>query len=126
MISKCIDLPSGRLTQESPFTYCGINMFGPFLVKDGHQQTKHYDAMFTSMSSRAIHVENTNSMSTDSFTLALTRVISRRGNVWMIHTNNGTNFVGENTEPRKAFNEMKHTKIENFLMELGEKSITWR
>ena len=47
VISKCVDcrqfrgkvcqqdmgdLPSDRLTQEPPFTYCGINMFGPFLT----------------------------------------------------------------------------------------------
>ena len=52
MISKCVDcrqfggkvcqqkmsnLPSDRLTQEPPFTYCGINMFGSFLVKDGYK-----------------------------------------------------------------------------------------
>ena len=45
VISKCVDcrqfrgkvcqqnmgdLPSDRLTQEPPSTYCGINMFGPF------------------------------------------------------------------------------------------------
>ena len=65
-------------------------------------------------------------MSTDSFILALRRLISRRGNVMMIRTDNGTNFVGANIEPRKAFNEMNHTKIKNFLMKLGGKWITWR
>ena len=35
----------------------------------------------------------------------------------MIRTDNGTNFVGANIELRKAFNEMNHTKIDNFLME---------
>ena len=44
----------------------------------------------------------------------------------MIHTGNGTNFVGENIELRKAFAEMKHTKINNFLIELGEEWISWR
>ena len=27
IISKCADLLSDRLTQEPPFTYCGINMY---------------------------------------------------------------------------------------------------
>ena len=120
------DLPSDRLTQEPPFTYCGIDMFGPFLVKDGRKQRKYYGAMFTCMSSRTVHIETINSMSTDSFILALRRLITQRGNIRMIHTDNGTNFVGANIELRKAFNEMNHTKINNFLMELGGEWITWR
>ena len=35
------DLPSERLAQEPLFTYCGIEMFGPFLVKDGRKQRKY-------------------------------------------------------------------------------------
>ena len=46
---KMGDLPSDRLTQEPPFTYCGINMFGSFLIKDGRKQRKYYGAMFTCM-----------------------------------------------------------------------------
>ena len=52
------------------------DMLGPFLLNNGHKQRKYYDATFICMSSRAIHVETTNSMSTDSFTLALRRLIS--------------------------------------------------
>ena len=50
---------------------------GPFLVKDGRKQRKYYGAMFTCMSSRAVHIETTNSMSTGSFILALRRLIGR-------------------------------------------------
>ena len=71
-------LPSDRLIHNPPFTYCGIDMFGPLLVKDGRKQRKYYSAMFTCMSSRAVHIETTNSVSTDSFILALRRLISRR------------------------------------------------
>ena len=60
MISRCVDcrrfrgnvcqqkmgdLPLDRLTQEPPFTYWGIEMFGPFLIKDGRKQRKYYGAM---------------------------------------------------------------------------------
>ena len=120
------DLPSDRLNQEPPFTYSGIDMFGPFLVKDGHKQRKYYGAMFTCMSSRPVHIKNTSSLSTDSFILALRRLISQRGNIRMICTDNGSNFVGANIELRKPFNEMNHAKINNFLMELGGEWITWR
>ena len=122
---KMGDQPSDRLNQEPPFTYCGIKIFGPFLVKDGRKQGK-YGAAFTCMSSRAVHIETINSMSTDSFILALRRLISRKGNVRMIRTDNGTNFVGANIELRKAFIEMNHTKINNFLLEMGGEWITRR
>ena len=73
---KMGDLPSERLTKEPPFTYFGIDMFGPFLVKDGCKQRKYYDTMFTCLSSRAVHIETTGNMGTDSFILVLRRLIS--------------------------------------------------
>ena len=82
--------------------------------------------MFSCMSSRAVHIETTNSLSTDSFILALRRLIGRRENVRIIRTDNGSNFVGANIELRKEFSEMNHTKINNFLMELGGEWITLR
>ena len=66
-----------------------------------------------------MHIETTSRMSTDSFILALRRLISRRENVRMIRTDNGRNFVGANIELRKGFNEMNHIKINNFLIDLG-------
>ena len=65
-------------------------------------------------------------MTTDSFILALRRLISQRGNVMIIRTDNGTNFAGANIELRKAFNETNHTKINSFLMKLGGEWVTWR
>ena len=91
IISKCVDcrrfrgkvcqqkmgdLPSDRLTQETLFAYCDINMFGPFLVKGGPKQRKYYCTMFICISSKAVFIETTNSMNTDSFILALRRLIN--------------------------------------------------
>ena len=39
----------------------------------------------------------------------------------MICNDNGTNFVGANIELRKAFNEMNHTKINNFCNGTGRR-----
>ena len=112
------DLPKERLSQEPPFTYCGIDMFGPILVKEGRKEMKRYGCLFTCLSSRAIHIESTNSLSTDAFIQALRRFVSRRGNVWVIITDNGTNFVGASAELNKAFSEINHKKIK-FIMEHG-------
>ena len=42
----------------------------------------------------------------------------------MIRTDNGANFVGANIKLRKAFIEVNHTKINNFLMEMRGEWIT--
>ena len=113
------DLPRERFSQEPQFTYCGIDMFGPVLVKEGRKEMKRCGSLFTCLSSRAIHIESTNSLSTDAFIQALRRFVSRRGNVWVIRTNNGTNFVGASAELNKAFSEMNRKKINEFMLEHG-------
>ena len=64
---KMSDLPEQRLIEEPPFSYCGVDMSGPFLVKEGQKIHKRYGAMFTCLCSRAVYKEATNSMTTDSF-----------------------------------------------------------
>ena len=32
-IQKMADLPSSRLMEDPLFTYCGVDMFGPFIIK---------------------------------------------------------------------------------------------
>ena len=114
---KMTDLPRERLSQEPPFTYCGIDMFGPILVKEGRKEMKRYGCLFTCLSSRAVHTESTNSLSTDAFLQELRKFASRRGNVRVIRTENSTNFVGDSAELNKAFSEMNHKKINEFMLE---------
>ena len=116
---KMGNLPADRLLEEPPFTYCGVDMFGPFLVKDGRKTQKKYGTMFTCLSSRAVHIETTSNLTTDRFIQKLRRLISRRGNVRMIKSDNGTNFVGASIELRKTFGEMDERMINDFMMELG-------
>ena len=80
---------------------------------------KRYVCLFTCLSSRAIHIESTNSLSTDAFIQARRRFVSRRGNVQVIRTDNSTNFVGASAELNKAFLEMNHKKINEFMLEHG-------
>ena len=52
------DLQEKRTTEVSPFTHCGIDMFGPFLVKERRYHLKKYTALFTCFSARAIRVRS--------------------------------------------------------------------
>ena len=81
---KMGNLPADRLLEELPFTYCGVDMFGPFLVKDGRKIQKRYGVIFTCLSRGAGYIEATSNLTTDSFIQALRHLISRNGNVQMI------------------------------------------
>ena len=120
------DLPKDRFQEAAPFTYCAVDMFGPFKIKVKQSKVKRYGAMFTCLASRAIHVEVSHSMTTDSFIQALRRLIARRGNVRQIRSDNGPNLVGAEQELIHAFNEMDHTKIQGFLQNNNADWIKWK
>lgn len=76
---KMGDLPEDRLEPAPPFTNCAVYYFGPWLIKQGRKEVKRYGVLFTFMASRAIHLEVSNTLETDSFINALRRFICRRG-----------------------------------------------
>ena len=121
------DLPSDRINPCPPFTYCGLDMFGPFVIRERRSDLKRYGIIFTCLSSRAVHFESVNSMDTDSFILCLRRFIGRRGAVRTIRCDNGTNFIGAKHELQKAFKEMDTKKISDYLLRSGtDFLITWK
>ena len=81
--------------------------------------------MFTCLCSRAINIEVAQSLETDSFVLSLRRFIGRRGNIHMMRSDNGTNYVGTIKELRKAVQEMDHNQISQYLQGHGADWITW-
>ena len=113
---KMSDLPEDRLDCYPPFTYCGVDYFGPFKIKEGRKELKRYGVLFTCMSSRAIHLETAASVDTDSFINALRRFLSRRGPARQLRSDNGTNFVGARRELKEALEEMDEHRIRNELL----------
>ena len=77
-IQNMADLPVDRLEPSPPITYCGVDLFGPWYIKDGRKELKRYGVIFTCMASRAMHIETANSLSTDSFINALRRFMAIR------------------------------------------------
>jgi len=123
---KMADLPTDRTQEAPPFTYCAVDMFGPFIIKEGRKEMKRYVALFTCLASRAAHLESTNTMDTDSFIQCLRRFIGRRGPIRTIRCDNGTNFVGAKNELQKSMKELDQDTITNFLLSLGaDWMISW-
>ena len=77
------DLPSYRVCSEHPFDTTGIDYAGPLLVKDvyteGPGMNGPYIFLFTSATTRCVHVELTPDMSTPSLVLALQQFLDRKG-----------------------------------------------
>jgi len=58
---KMADLPSDRLSTEPPFTYVGLDVFGPWVIttrrtRGGQANSKRWAVLFTCMSTRAMHI----------------------------------------------------------------------
>ena len=99
------DLPKERmLAGQKLFTSTEIDLFGPMLVKrtkgtrSNVALVKRYGIIFTCMTVRAVHLELSNDLSTDSFIMTLRPFKSRRGHVQVILSGNSTNFVGAASE----------------------------
>ncbi|XP_072027825.1 uncharacterized protein [Amphiura filiformis] len=109
------DLPAQRVkADDPPFTYTGVDYFGPYEIKRGRSTVKRYGVLFTCLNSRAVHIEVADSMTTSSCINALRRFIARRGMVKEIVSDNGSNFVGTNRELHEAFKALDHDAIQMF------------
>ena len=112
------DLPASRVVpDEPPFSRLGVDYFGPFLVKRGRSQLKRYGCLFTCLTTRAVHLEVSHSLDTDSFINALQRFMARRGQPFEIRSDNGTNFVGSQRELRDAIKKWNQQKISDHLLQ---------
>lgn len=60
-----VDLPEDRMESIPPFTYCGLDCFGPFYMKESRKELKKYGLLFTCMCSRAVPIERLDDLTTD-------------------------------------------------------------
>ena len=107
------DMPKSRVEPD---------FFGPWHVHRGRSVVKRYGALFTCFASRAVHIEVTDSLETDSFIQALRRFICIRGPVREIRCDRGTNFIGAETELKKAIDKIDDQKVK---AELLKAKIDW-
>ncbi|XP_077389538.1 uncharacterized protein LOC144026608 [Festucalex cinctus] len=100
------DLPPERLKACPPFTYVGLDVFGPWSIttrrtRGGQAESKRWALMFACMSSRAVHIEVIESLDTSSCINALRRFFALRGPAKQLFSDRGTNFIGASKELRK-------------------------
>ncbi|XP_017460560.1 PREDICTED: uncharacterized protein LOC108353880, partial [Rhagoletis zephyria] len=116
-------LPKDRLTPYvRPFSYCGVDYCGPFNVAIGRRREKRWIALFTCLTTRAVHLELAENLSTDAFILCLRNFVNRRGVPIRIRSDNGTNFVGAQKEINQSERLFDFDAIER---EMSRRKIEW-
>jgi transposase InsO family protein len=100
-------LPLGRLAyNQRPFNHCGVDLFGPMEITVGRRREKRYGALFTCLTTRAVHLEVVDSLDADATIMALRRMTARRGTPAVIYSDNGTNFTAADKEISQAMAEI--------------------
>ena len=86
---------------------------GPFLTKQGRgkKRAKRYLCLFTCLATRAVHLEMSYALDSDSFINAFVRMVSRRGAPSYVVSDKGTNFVGAEREMRELIENLDQEKI---------------
>ena len=117
------DLPVARFQiYEPPFSQINVDFFGPLLVKVKRSEAKKYGCLFTCMTTRAIHQELAQDMSSSSYINALRRFVARQGSIKHIYSDNSFNFVGTSKLLKICFSDKEKKAINNYLRQNG---IVW-
>ena len=125
------DLPADRVTPFPPFDYVGIDYAGPMAYKRGPVRKptmlKAYVAVFVCFSTKAAHLELVTDLKTETFLAALQRFIARRGLPSVIHSDNGTNFVGAHRELQELYSFLKKAGTQDSIVHwTSTRHIIWR
>ena len=115
-------LPKERLQPyKPPFTFSGVDLFGPLMVKWGRGSAKRWGCLFTCLTTRAVFLELVPSLETDDFIMAFRQFVSRRGSPEEIRSDRGTNFVGAERELQDTMKGWNNTAICQELQHIGVK-----
>lgn len=122
------DLPEERLRICPPFTYVGVDCFGPWDIlsrrtRGGSACSKRWAIIFVCLSCRGIHIEIIEEMTTSSFVNALRRFISVRGKVKEFFSDRGSNFIGGVRELGLQAIFTEETEMKRFL---NEQNAVWK
>ena len=124
------ELPIEKLSAvNQPFAHNEVDYVGPLLVKLNKKTqanqaiAKRCGAIFTYLSSPTLHIEFAGDLSTDSFILALHRLISRGDYPKSMTSDNGSNFVEAQRELSEAIQKLDNSRIKD---DFNQRYIKWK
>lgn len=117
-------LPLHRVTrQPKAFASTGIDTWGPLTASTGRALKKVWVIIFRCLTTKAVHFEMVETLTTDSTLMAISRFQNRRGNVHTYFSDNGRNFVGANRELIKMQEQIDQEEITR---KLALQGIRWK
>ncbi|XP_055603799.1 uncharacterized protein LOC129752034 [Uranotaenia lowii] len=117
------DLPVSRVSAFTrPFSYVGVDYFGPLNVTVKRSTEKRWGVLITCLTVRAIHIEIAHSLSAQSCIMALRNFMGRRGIPIQIVSDRGTNMIGASKELLLALKELNQDMI---IQEISSPDTTW-
>ena len=118
------DLPKERLGYKlKPFTFTGVDYFGPLYVTVRRSTQKRWGFLFTCLTTRATHIEIAHSLDADSCIMGVERFMARRGKPKVIWSDNGTNFVGAEKELLGRLKSVDQHRIKS---KMSQNGIFWK
>ncbi len=78
------------------FTFSSMDYAGPFYLKQSRKTSKAYLLITVCKATKACDIQPVSSLDTDDFLLALTIIAKRRGPIYNVRTDNGSNFIKAN------------------------------
>ncbi|XP_055922666.1 uncharacterized protein LOC129953446 [Eupeodes corollae] len=123
-------LPTARVnTNSRPFASTIVDYAGPYDIRasKGRGQTsyKGYVAVFTCMTTKAVHLEAAGDLTTQTFLHAFDRFVARRGFCHDVFSDCGTNFVGANNENLRLYNKFIQSIEKEIIPALANRHIQW-
>ena len=85
-------IPTERVSASAPFTYTGLDYFGPLFIKTKGGSQKVWVCLYTCLVIRAVHLELMYDMTAHQFLLGLRRFIAQHGKPSKIISDNAAQF----------------------------------
>ncbi|XP_025192629.1 uncharacterized protein LOC112592689, partial [Melanaphis sacchari] len=114
-------LPKERVQIMRPFAVTGVDFAGPIIIRSGIRRVigvKAWIAVFVCFTTRAVHLESVEDLSSQAFLASLRRFTARRGLCSTIFSDNATNFVGAKRE--------LYSHIKSAQPQIAQRGIEWR
>ena len=99
-------IPTERVSTSAPFTYTGLDYFGPLFIKTKTETQKVWFCLYTCLVTRAIHLELMYDMTTQQFLLGLRRFMARHGKPNRIISDNAAQFKLASDTIRKLWGQI--------------------
>ena len=91
-------LPAERVQWVPPFSHVGVDHTGSYVIKDPQgRKTKAYICLFVCATTRAVHLEVVENLTTSAFIMCLRRLVATKGIPTLILSDNYRTFIAGET-----------------------------